>query len=349
MHYCGIDLGSSKTQVCIIDDDERVLTNTKVSSDIGSVLTVLQEYSPDNVKIVAESTFNWDWLVDGLRDQGYSIILAHTLGMHAITYAKVKTDRRDARTLAKLLRGGMIPEAYACPKEIRDVRDILRSRWNLVADRAKEYRSQRLLLYRQGRWDHNLSDIKSLTCEDAAWLSASPDLSCIGRHSLERVELLSRQIDEVEGLLVNRMADRYATAYRHIKTLPGIGITLGQTMILETGEIVRFKDSRRYSSYCRVVPGCANSCDRQRRGRNSKQGNRYLKWAFMHAAMKAVQWDDQFKQLHQRYASRHQGSGGKIKAYNTVAQRMAQVVFHILRDGVPYQPELLFPRSKTKA
>ena len=269
--------------------------------------------------------------------------------MHAITYAKVKTDRRDARTLAKLLRGGMIPEAYACPKDIRDVRDLLRSRWNLVADRAREYRSQRLLLYRQGRWDHKVSEIKSLTCEDAAWLCASPDLSAIGKHSLERVDLLTRQITELERSLVDRMADRYASDYQHIRTIPGIGVTLAQTIILETGEIGRFSDSRKYSSYCRVVPGCANSCDRQRRGRNSKQGNRYLKWAFMHAAMKAVQYDDQFKKLHQRYASRHQGSGGKIKAYNTIAHRMAQVVFHILRDGIAYQPELLFPRSKQAA
>lgn len=345
MDYCGIDLGARKTQVCIIDDAEQTLVNKKVDSDISSVLAVIGRRDPSQLRIVAESTFNWDWLVDGLRDAGYDIRLAHTLGMHAISHAKVKTDRRDARTLARLLRAGLIPEAYACPKEDRDTRDLLRSRWNLVASRAREYRSLRLLLYRQGRWDHNLSEIKALTDEEAAWLSASSDLQAIGRHGLQRIDLLSQQIDELECSLGDHMSGRYATDYRNLKSLPGIGVVLAQTIILESGTITRFPDSRRYSSYARVVPGCANSCNVQRRGRNSKQGNPYLKWAFMHAAMKATQHDSHFAALHQRFTKRHQGVGGKIKAYNTVAHRLAQVAYHILRDATPYQPELLFPKQ----
>lgn len=345
MYYCGIDLGARKSQVCIIDETERTIVNRKVDSDIASVLGVLDGHDPNSLAVVAESTFNWQWLVDGLRASGYDIRLAHTLGMRAISYAKVKTDRRDARTLARLLRVGMIPEAYACPKDVRDTRDLLRTRWNLVANRAREYRALRLLLYSQGRWDHDLKTIKSLTCEEAAWLSASPDLQFVGRHGLQRIDLLSQQIDELEQRLVDRMADRHAAAYRGLKTLPGIGVTLAQTIILETGSIDRFPDSRRYSSYCRVVPGCANSCDVQRRGRNSKQGNRYLKWAFMHGSLKAVQFDSHFKELHRRYASRHQGTGGKIKAYNTIAHRLAQVAYRILRDESTYQPELLFRKE----
>jgi len=345
MYYCGIDLGARKSQVCVIDDTERTIVNRKVDSDIGSVLSMLDDYDPGSLTVVAESTFNWDWLVDGLRAAGYDVRLAHTLGMHAISYAKVKTDRRDARTLARLLRAGLIPEAYACPSDVRDTRDLLRSRWDLVASRAREYRALRLLLYRQGRWDHDLNTIKSLTSEEAAWLSASPDLRFVGRHGLQRIELLSQQIDELEQRLIDRMAERHAAAYRGLKSLPGIGVTLAQTIILETGSVDRFPDSRRYSSYCRVVPGCANSCNVQRRGRNSKQGNRYLKWAFMHGALKAVQYDADFKQLHQRYAGRHQGSGGKIKAYNTIAHRLAQVAYRILRDQTTYQPEYLFPNK----
>jgi hypothetical protein len=55
-----------------------------------------------------------------------------------------------------------------------------------------------------------------------------------------------------------------------------------------------------------------------------------------------VQYSDDFKALHQRYAKRHQGSGGKIKAYNTIAHRLAQVAFRILRDHTSYEKELLF-------
>jgi hypothetical protein len=62
----------------------------------------------------------------------------------------------------------------------------------------------------------------------------------------------------------------------------------------------------------------------------------------MHAATKAVQHDDDFKQLHARYQKRHSNKGCKIVAYNTIAHRIAQVAYHIMRDGTPFTPEKLF-------
>lgn len=85
-----------------------------------------------NLQIVVESTFNWYWLVDGLQNLGFDLCLAHTLGLSLITQAKVKTDRRDAFTLTKLLRAGVMPKAYIYPAHTRPVRDLLRRRLKLV-------------------------------------------------------------------------------------------------------------------------------------------------------------------------------------------------------------------------
>ena len=67
------------------------------------------------------------------------MVLAHTLGLYLITGAKVKTDRRDAYSLAKLLLVGAVPQAYIYPVETRPVRDLLRRRARLVQVRAGEY------------------------------------------------------------------------------------------------------------------------------------------------------------------------------------------------------------------
>ena len=340
-YFCGIDLGGRKSQICLIDNDDKVLCNISVASDYASVHAALKPYGSD-VRIVAESTFNWDWLIDGLQADNYDVVLAHTLALSAISRAKVKTDKRDARTLAKLLKGSMIPEASICPIAFRGPRDILRKRWRLVAQRATEYRAIRFLLYRQGRWDHCLQEVKSLNIEDAPAVSDNLHLQLIAKHNLERIQLLGEQINELEKVLRVQTGNQHKEHFANLTSIPGIGFVLALTILLETGDITRFPDARKYSSYCRVVPGCANSSGVEKRGRNSKQGNRFLKWAFMHTAMQAVRHDPDFKALHTRHLKRHRGKCGKLIAYNTVAHRIAQAVFHILRDQQPLKKELLF-------
>src|SRR5438552_16870046 len=109
----------------------------------------MEPYRGD-LKIVVESTFNWYWLIDGLQAAGFGVVLAHTLGLYLITGAKVKTDRRDAYELAKLLLVGAVPAAYIYPVATRPARDLLRRRGRLVQVRAGEYGSCRRLLLRQG-------------------------------------------------------------------------------------------------------------------------------------------------------------------------------------------------------
>jgi transposase len=101
-------------------------------------------------------------LVDGLKAAGFEVVLAHTLGLYLITGAKVKTDRRDAYSLAKLLVGA-VPAAYIYPVETRPLRDLMRRRARLVQLRAGEYGSLRRLLLRQGILSSKQQEIKTAT------------------------------------------------------------------------------------------------------------------------------------------------------------------------------------------
>lgn len=130
--------------------------------------------------------------------------------------------------------------------------------------------------------------------------------------------------------------------YNRLLDISGIGKILALTILYEIGEITRFKDVRHFSSYCRLVPGIAQSGAVSRRGRSSKQGNPYLKSAFNQAAVVAVRSYPAIKRCYQRHLQRHRGSARKLVAYNVIAHKLAQAVYQVLKEGVHYDQQLIF-------
>ena len=337
--YCGLDLGATHCQVCVINDAMEIQVERKVRNELSQITELLEQYDPAP-QCVVESTFNWYWLVDGLQESGYEICLAHALGVRLITGAKVKTDRRDAFALAKLLRAGLIPQAYIYPKATRPVRDLTRRRQRLVHLRGGEYVTIRRMLYQHGVLDHSRNKIKTLAEEEVTAYLDHPLVRVEARQSCERIELYSQQIGELERRILATVKDN--TPFRRLLDVPGLGEILTITVYYELGDVTRFKNVRQCSSYCRLVPGVAQSGARERRGRGSKQGNAYLKSAFTQAAVQAVQWYPRIKRYFDRQFARHRGRGRKLIAYEIIAHKLACAVYHILRDGTEYQQTLLF-------
>ena len=338
-YYSGIDLGARKSQVCIIDDNLKVLLNEKMPNDRGRITQPLKPYR-ENLSIVIESTFNWYWLVDHLQDQEFDVHLAHTLGLAHITKAKVKTDRIDAHKLAKLLRAEMIPQAYIYPKPTRPIRDLGRRRLKLVRKRAAEYSYLRRCLYQYGVLDHTRNSIKAVEEEDLARWFVHPIVRLHAGQEVERIKLYNRQIQQLEENLLATVRGR--REFARLQQIPGIGPILAITIFYEIGDIHRFETARNFSSFSRLVPGTADSSDRSRRGRGSKQGNAHLKWALTHAVQYARRVSPKIQRCYDKHLQRHRGKARKLIANNIVAHKLAQAVYRILRDGVDYNEELLF-------
>ena len=337
--HCGIDLGSRQSQVAVLDEHQNVLLNAKLPNKLDEIRRILKPYE-GRIQAVVESTYNWYWLVDGLQAAAIPVTLAHTAGLAAISSAKVKTDRRDAVTLARLLRAGMVPPAYIYPPEHRPIRDLLRHRWDLVAMRATEYRRLRLLLNQNGICEIALGDLKTLDEEEVNELVNHPLIRMKAMLEVERAAMFGQQIALVERQLEDLAEDR--PEYSLLNTIPGIGRILGMTILYEVGDISRFEDHRKFSSYCRVVPGCADSSTMRRKGRNDKSGNPYLKWAFTQAAVKAVNSYPRFKTFFERQAKTHNGRAKKLIAYSITAHLIARATYHVLNAKEPYNEEILF-------
>ena len=134
--YAGIDLHANNSVVVVRDAEDRVLYQKRLRNELGEILRAVAPYHENLQGIVVASTYNWYWLVAGLRDAGYRVHLANTTASAQYKGLKHTEDESDARWLAHLLRLGIFPAGYIYPKAERAVRDLLRKRSQLVRQRT---------------------------------------------------------------------------------------------------------------------------------------------------------------------------------------------------------------------
>src|SRR5687767_3059063 len=135
-YYCGIDLHVKTMYVCVLDGVGQVLVHRNAPSTPAAFLEIVAPYRSELV-VAAECMFTWYWLADVCASEGITFVLGHALAMKAIHGGKAKNDKIDAHKIAVLLRGGMLPQAYVYPAEMRATRDLLRRRMSLTRKRAE--------------------------------------------------------------------------------------------------------------------------------------------------------------------------------------------------------------------
>ena len=122
--------------VCILSQDGEILLHRNMKTSPESFLKAIAPYREDLV-VAVECIFTWYWLADLCAQEQIPFVLGHALYMKAIHGGKAKNDKIDAHKIAVLLRGGMLPQAYVYPAEMRATRDLLRRRMYLTRKRAE--------------------------------------------------------------------------------------------------------------------------------------------------------------------------------------------------------------------
>ena len=123
-----------------------------------------------------------------------------------------------------------------------------------------------------------------------------------------------------------------------LNTIPGVGDILGPTVMLEAGNLSRFRAVGNFASYCRCVDSRKLSNFKKKGSGNVKNGNKYLAWAFVEAAHFAIRYSPVIRRFHERKKARTNG----IVAIKTVAHKLARATFYILRDQVPFDVHRAF-------
>lgn len=308
-YYSGIDLHKHTSYITTVNQHGHIIKQQQLLNHRQAIKAYFAT-EPGQHRAVVESTTGWYWLRDLLDTQGICLKLAHAKYLKAISYAKVKTDKVDSETLAQLLRLDMIPEAHQISTELRDKRDVLRTRLRLVSRRTGCRNSVHRLLEK-----FNATDVLDL-----------PALYQLQAHChLDQVDLLTGQIKTLEKALHPSLVPN-ADVQRLLR-IPGIGKTNAFTIYLEVDGIERFATDKQFFSYCRLVPGANNSGASRRHRSGNKDGNRYLKMAFSHGSAKAIQYYGEIRTFYRK----KRRSKGEAQARTLVAKELARIVYQVLK------------------
>jgi transposase len=134
--YCGIDLHARSMYVCILSHDGDLLLHRNMKAAPELFLQAVAPYR-EGLVVAVECVFTWYWLADLCAHEGIPFVLGHALYMKAIHGGKAKNDKIDSHKIAALLRGGMLPQAYVYPAQMRATRDLLRRRTHLRRNRSE--------------------------------------------------------------------------------------------------------------------------------------------------------------------------------------------------------------------
>jgi len=334
--YGAIDLHSNNNVTVLMDEKDKVVYQKRLTNDLPLILEQLSPYGSSIEGIVVESTYNWYWLVDGLMAKGHRVHLANTAAIQQYAGLKYTDDDSDARWLAHLFRLGVLPEGYIYPKEERAVRGLLRKRSQLVRQKTANLLSIQNLCSRNTGSSISANRIKQLTSEKVDALFTHSDRALAVKANLTVMRSLENEITILERVVKDRI--KVKPAYRYLLTVSGIGQILALTIMLERGDIRRFPQVGNFASYCRCV-GSEKLSNGKRKGTgNTKNGNKYLSWAFVEAANFAIR----FEPLIARYYQRKKAKTHRVVAIKAVAHKRARASYYVMRDEVPFDANRAF-------
>jgi transposase len=331
--YGGIDLHSTNSWVVVIDEGDRRLVDQRIANDMASCLRLLAPFGEELEAIAVESTYNWYWLVDGLMDHGYAVKLVNTAAVKQYEGLKHSDDPQDAFWLAHLLRLGILPCGYIYPRSQRWLRDLLRQRMALSRERTRHILSLQSLWTRHTGARLSAHELRQQLPElrlNEPYL----DVGIGSRRAL--LAVLDQSIAELEKQVFGAL--KAGELLGLLKTVSGIGDVLGTTIVLETGEIARFRRVGNYTSYCRLVSTERRSNYKKKGEGNRKCGNKYLSWAFSEAAHFAVRHNPQAR----RFYDRKRTQRNAMVAIRALAHKLARASYFVMRDRVPFDSTMLF-------
>ena len=335
--YAGIDLHSNNSHLAILDQNDKRVYHKRLPNMADVILAELEPHQKQLSAIVVESTYNWYWLVDCLMDVGHRVLLANPAAMQQYKGLKHINDKHDAFWLAHMARLGILPQGYIYPKKDRPIRDLLRKRGHLVRLRTSLINSLQGIISRNCGSSLNVNKIKQRRENHVTpLLNNQEDLALCGEVSKASIDFLSDQINKIESLVLARVKLR--KSFQCLKSIPGVGIILSLTIMLETGSIDRFAKVGNFTSYCRKVPSEWTSNNKKKGKGNTKNGNRYLAWAFSEAA----EYARRYNELARSFFNRKAAKTNKAVAYSALGHKLARAAYYIMRDQVDFDEEKLF-------
>jgi len=325
--FVGVDLHKHFAVTAAVDAQQVVVRRPSRHIHLDAwPAWVAQHLTPQDA-VVLEATGNAWWCYDIVAPQVGRCVVANALQVRWIAGAAVKTDRRDALKLARLLAANLIPEVWVPPVPVRELRGLLAHRHALVKLRTAAKNRLHSILHRQHLHppSGSLFALRNRSWWDA--LAVSPTERLRARHDLATLEHLHSQLDEVCTELGRlSMLPPWREQMPFLIQLPGFALLSAMSVLAAIGDVTRFPHARQLVGYAGLGAGVHSSGQSHHDGHITKAGRRGLRRVLIEAAWSTVNthpyWQATFEQL-----ARRKPQGVAIVA---IARKLLVAVWHVL-------------------
>lgn len=318
LYYVGMDIHKKIIAYCIKRADGTIVAEGTIESN-RKALKQWAEKLPGPWVGAMEATIFTGWIYDFLKPYARELQVGNPLMMRAITAAKKKNDKLDARTIADLARCQLLPQCYMAPQEMRDLRRALRYR-NLLVRQAVRMKNRTATLLMEIGAEYNKKKLhgakyfKGLVDKLTDVPDGFKDLLLMSRGGIELFESCQKKL--LKGLVNNQaLRDRV----QRLMSIEGVGEVTALTWALEIGEPQRFSSIRKAISYCGLCSSQVESAGKAMRMPLSKQRNKHLQSVLIEAAKLAPVHN---KDLSLLYDQERQRGNNHNQATITVARKL---------------------------
>lgn len=335
MKYIGIDHHKQYSHMTLVDETGKELRSGNVWNTCRDVESFLDGNTED-IKAVIEAGRSSYVMVDLLKGFGVDVKIAHASDVKAIAKAKIKTDKRDSKILAHLLRSDLIPEVYARSEENRRSQRVLRHRAFYVGTMTRVKNKIRVLLAQQRIELQESIRVKNIFSQKGLTALMEARLPNPDRGLLDGLLMLYRHLEERikdSNALVQEQYEKLEEA-QIISTVPGFGPFFSVLMATEIADVRRFESVEKLHCYAGVIPSTHSSGDRTYHGKIIKTGNPWLRWAAIEAVYPACRKDFDISLFYSKHVKRKGANMAKV----ATARRLLTIIYRVLKDGRPYIP-----------
>ena len=332
-YYAGIDVSLEQSSVCVLDGEGKIIREAKVASEPEALIAWFGSLGLAMTRIGLEAGPLSQWLFAAMKQAGLPVELLETRHVrNAFKTMPVKTDRKDARGIAELMRMGWFRPVHCKSISAQETRAILTTRTLIEAKLRDVEMSLRGFGLKVGKTTPtNFAErIKELVSEHS-------NLQVIADALLAVREVLLREFRSFEKRV--RTMARHDERARLLMTTTGVGAVISLTYAAAIDDPARFKNSKQVGAHYGITPKRYQSGEIDYTGRISKIGDKSVRTALYQAAhiiltrpVKASALKSWAMQLAKRI--------GMAKAKVALARKLAVILHRMLVEGKPFDHKL---------
>lgn len=339
-YYCGIDMGSKESSICVMDSRRQVLLEDKIETTAAGLRKALKRYK--RMECIVEAAPLAEWLCTEVEKHGHKITIVCPRKAKAALSgrgSKKKTDKRDARGLAELCHSGWYEPVHRKSTEAREMRSYLTARKQLVECSTAIASSIRGILRAHGIKLATRTDEPDFEMEVRAALKELPALAQRG------IEELLSAFQQLHG----QQRKLYRDLNKHAKndeitallmTHPGVGPATAAAFVATIDDPSRFSDAEKVTAYIGLTPSVYQSGETEYRGRITKTGDRLLRWLLVEAANNLLTRSKSDCGL-KRWGLALEEKKGVGKARVAVARKLCATLWRMWEDNQTFNPEAM--------